>query len=152
MKVSYRISHRIFDMKEWQNPKLREADAGPRSGASTDNLGEVYKQMHGRPALLFTYTLWPLDYPIWYKSWVLGCIHCNCKVTQTWFKCSVQNVRNVRFPHRDERQIFETCRVDRKSVNNAELICNICRTAIVKTIIPKLLTHNKLHFKHNQLN
>ena len=70
---------------------------------------------------------------------------CTCCI-QTWFKCSVHNIKDVRFSHTHEREIFETCRVGWKSVNNNEWTCNTCRNAIRKAIIPKLLVCNKLGF------
>ena len=42
---------------------------------------------------------------------------------------SVHNIRDVRFSHTCEKEIFETCRVGWKSVNNNEWICNTCRKA-----------------------
>ena len=70
---------------------------------------------------------------------------CTCCI-QTWFKCSVHNIKDVRFSHTHEREIFETCRVGWKSVNNNEWICNTCRNAIRKAMIPKLSVYNKLGF------
>ena len=61
-------------------------------------------------------------------------------------KCSMHNVEDIRFSHRDERKIFETCGVGWKSGNNAEQICNTCRTAIDKATVLKLSIHKKLEF------
>ncbi len=77
---------------------------------------------------------------------VTGPVFVCCVCEQTWFRCSVKCVDNVRFSSQVERDVFDKVNTGRTSVDGKSWVCTTCCCDVKKKLVPKLSIANGMGF------